>query len=40
MDFLGQKQGDERPSFAGTLIREWDRHRLSHTEAAWTAAAM
>ena len=35
-----QKQGDERPSFAGTLVREKGRHRLSEAEAAWTAATM
>ena len=35
-----QKQGDERPSFAGTLIREQERHRLSEPEAVWTAATM
>ena len=35
-----QKQGDERPSFAATLVREKGRHRLSEAEAAWTAATM
>ena len=36
--FLMQTQGDERPSFAGTLIREQKRHRLNDTESAWLAA--
>ena len=35
-----QRHGDERPSLAGTLIREQGRHRLSEVEAAWTAATV
>lgn len=35
-----QKEGDERPSFAGTLVREQERYRLSGDEAAWLAASM
>jgi len=36
----GQKQGDERPSFVGSLIRESERHRLRPIEAAWLAASI
>jgi len=38
--FILQNKGDERPSFAGTLIREHEHHRLSTQEAAWTTASM
>lgn len=35
-----QNQGDERPSFAGALIRERQRNHLNDWEAAWLAATM
>ena len=35
-----QKQGDERPCFAGVSIREPERYQLSRTEGAWLAASM
>ena len=35
-----QKQGDERPSFVGTIVRERERFGLNDTELAWAAAAM
>jgi hypothetical protein len=37
---LLQNDGDERPSFAGTLIRSRDRHDLSDEEAAWLCATV
>ena len=43
IDYGGQKHGDERPSFSGTSLRDWERgerHRLSHMETAWTAASL
>ena len=35
-----QDQGDERPSFAGTLLRERDRNNLSDLELTWLPATM
>ena len=35
-----QNQGDERPSFAGTLIRERQWNHLNDSEAAWLSATM
>jgi len=34
------EQGDERPSFAGNLLRERDRNDLSDSELAWLSASM
>lgn len=34
------RDGDERPSFVGTLIRERQRHSLNDLEAAWLAGTM
>jgi len=38
--FTLQNEGDERSSFAGTLLRERDHNHLSDTEAAWLSATM
>ena len=37
---LFQKQGDERESFAGALVRERQRYGMTDPENAWLAAAM
>jgi len=36
----GQKQGNERPSFVGSLVRESERHCLRPIEAVWLAASI
>lgn len=39
-DFYSQKGGDERPSFAGALVHNAERHGLSDRESAWLAATL